>query len=305
MNPYRLRAYVLLLIVAIIWGVAGPIIKYTLGGIGALPFLTYRFGLSAAVALVLMLATSLRLPKHVNFWQLILYSFLTSTVSLGLLFLGLEETTVLDATLISAVSPLLVALAGVMYLKEHVTTREKVGMGIAFLGTLITIIEPAFRNGIAAGQLRGNLLVVGYLLASTWSAVLAKKLIRKGAHEITLTNYSFVVGFVTILPLTIAFYGITPFAQTISGLELPYHLGVWFMALASGTLAYTLWAKAQKSIEIGEAGLFAYLSPIFAMPLAVFWLKESITPAFIISAVLITIGVVIAEYKKSRYNKAS
>src|SRR3989304_7057847 len=230
MNPYRLRAYGLLLIVAIIWGVAGPIIKYTLGGISALPFLTYRFGLSAAVALVLMLATSLRLPKHVNLGQLILYSFLTSTVSLGFLFLGLEKTTVLDATLISAVSPLLVALAGVMYLKEHVTTREKIGMGIAFLGTVFTIIDPVFRNGIAENQLRGNILVLGYLLASPRSAVLAKKLIREGAQEITLTNYSFVVGFVTILPLTILFYGLGPFGQTISSLTLPYHAGVGFMA---------------------------------------------------------------------------
>ena len=305
MNPYRLRAYGLLVIVALIWGVASPVIKFTLAAIPALPFLTYRFGLSAAVALVLMLATSLRLPKHVNLGQLILYSFLTSTVSLGFLFLGLEKTTVLDATLISAVSPLLVALAGVMYLKEHVTTREKIGMGIAFLGTVFTIIEPVFRNGIAENQLRGNILVLGYLLASTWSAVLAKKLIREGAQEITLTNYSFVVGFVTILPLTILFYGLGPFGQTISSLTLPYHAGVGFMAFASGTLAYTLWAKAQKTIEIGEAGLFAYLSPIFAAPLAIVWLKESVTPTFIFSGVLITLGVVIAEYKKSRYNKAS
>ena len=305
MNPYRLHAYGLLVIVALIWGVASPVIKFTLAAIPALPFLTYRFGLSAAVALVLMLATSLRLPKHVNLGQLILYSFLTSTVSLGFLFLGLEKTTVLDATLISAVSPLLVALAGVMYLKEHVTTREKIGMGIAFLGTVFTIIEPVFRNGIAENQLRGNILVLGYLLASTWSAVLAKKLIREGAQEITLTNYSFVVGFVTILPLTILFYGLGPFGQTISSLTLPYHAGVGFMAFASGTLAYTLWAKAQKTIEIGEAGLFAYLSPIFAAPLAIVWLKESVTPTFIFSGVLITLGIVIAEYKKSRYNKAS
>ena len=305
MNPYRLNAYGLLVIVALIWGVASPVIKFTLAAIPALPFLTYRFGLSAAVALVLMLATSLRLPKHVNLGQLILYSFLTSTVSLGFLFLGLEKTTVLDATLISAVSPLLVALAGVMYLKEHVTTREKIGMGIAFLGTVFTIIEPVFRNGIAENQLRGNILVLGYLLASTWSAVLAKKLIREGAQEITLTNYSFVVGFVTILPLTILFYGLGPFGQTISSLTLPYHAGVGFMAFASGTLAYTLWAKAQKTIEIGEAGLFAYLSPIFAAPLAIVWLKESVTPTFIFSGVLITLGIVIAEYKKSRYNKAS
>ncbi|KKU12144.1 MAG: hypothetical protein UX19_C0006G0020 [Candidatus Woesebacteria bacterium GW2011_GWA1_45_8] len=305
MNPYRLHAYGLLLVVAIIWGVASPVIKFTLGGISALPFLTYRFGLSAALAIVLMLLSGLRLPKNVNLWQLLLYSFLTSTVSLGLLFLGLENTTVLDATLISAVSPLLVALAGVIYLKEHVTTKEKIGMGIAFLGTLLTIIEPIFKNGIGIAEFKGNILVFAYLLASTWATVLAKKLIREGAHEITLTNYSFVVGFVTILPLALLFYGVSPFVGSVASLGLPYHLGVWFMALGSGTLAYTLWARAQKTIEIGEAGLFAYLSPIFAAPLAVFWLKEKITATFVIAAILITLGVIIAEFKKTGYNKAS
>lgn len=303
MNPYRLHAYGLMIIVALIWGIAGPIIKYTLGEIPALPFLTYRFGLSAIFALILMLTTSLRLPKNVNLWQLLLYSFLTSTVSLGLLFFGLENTTVLDVILISAVSPLLVALAGVIYLKEHVTMREKIGMGIAFLGTILTIVEPILRSGIGIGQLKGNILVLCYLLTSAWSAVLAKKLIREGTHEMTLTNYSFIVGFITILPITVIFYGLGPLAQSISTLTLPYHAGVWFMAFVSGTLAYTLWAKAQKTIEIGEAGLFAYLSPIYAAPLAVFWLKESITPVFVLGGIFIAIGVFIAEFKKSKNRK--
>jgi drug/metabolite transporter (DMT)-like permease len=300
MNPYRLHAYGLLLIVALIWGIAGPVIKYTLGAIPALPFLAYRFGLSAAVAIILMLITGLRLPKNVNLGQLLLYSFLTSTVSLGLLFLGLERTTVLDATLISAVSPLLVAIAGVIYLKEHVTGREKLGMGIAFLGTLLIIIEPLFKGEFDLTSLKGNFFVLLYLLASTWATVLAKKLIRKGAHEITLTNYSFVVGFVTTLPLILIFYGLSPFVQSVQGLELSYHAGVWFMALVSGTLAYTLWAKAQKTIEIGEAGLFAYLTPIFAAPLAIIWLKEEISPTFIVAAIIITVGVLLAELKPSR-----
>ncbi|PJA42810.1 EamA family transporter, partial [Candidatus Woesebacteria bacterium CG_4_9_14_3_um_filter_39_10] len=44
MNPHRLKAYILLLIVAVIWGIAGPVIKFTLGGFPPLLFLTYRFG---------------------------------------------------------------------------------------------------------------------------------------------------------------------------------------------------------------------------------------------------------------------
>ena len=74
------------------------------------------------------------------------------------------------------------------------------------------------------------------------------------------------------------------------------------MALLSGSLAYYLSNKAQKSIEIGEASIFAYLYPIFSTPLAVIWLGEKITPMFTMGAVIIAIGVAIAEIKKRRYN---
>ncbi|NTV79075.1 MAG: EamA family transporter [Clostridiales bacterium] len=42
--------------------------------------------------------------------------------------------------------------------------------------------------------------------------------------------------------------------------------------------------------------------PIFAAPLAVIWLGEKITPVFIIGAIIIAVGVFIAEVKKKRYN---
>ena len=70
------------------------------------------------------------------------------------------------------------------------------------------------------------------------------------------------------------------------------------MAFLSGIVGYALWIKGQKSIEVSEAGLFAYLTPIFGAPLAVWWLGEKITPIYIIGALIITLGVFIAEYKK-------
>lgn len=77
------------------------------------------------------------------------------------------------------------------------------------------------------------------------------------------------------------------------------------MALLSGSLAYFLFNKAQKTIEIGEASLFAYLYPIFSTPLAVLWLGEKITPIFMVGAIIIALGVFVAEVKKNRYNTDS
>ena len=73
------------------------------------------------------------------------------------------------------------------------------------------------------------------------------------------------------------------------------------MALLSGNLAYFLWHKAQKTIEIGEAALFGYLGPVFAIPLAVLWLKEELNTTFIFGAIIIAVGVFIAERKRSKW----
>ncbi|MEJ2347677.1 MAG: DMT family transporter [Patescibacteria group bacterium] len=138
MKLHRLKAYFYLVLVAVIWGIASPVIKHTLQGISSLPFLTYRFALSSAVAIPTFLLAGIHIPKlKETLPYVLLYGFLVSTVALGLLFLGLEKTTVLDMTLITAVGPLLIALAGVVFLKEHITSREKVGMALAFSGTIV------------------------------------------------------------------------------------------------------------------------------------------------------------------------
>lgn len=304
MSKSRTAAYLALLATALIWGAAGPVIKFTLGGIPALPFLTYRFALSALLALATIPFGGLKLPKDRKTLALtVLYGFLTSTVALGLLFLGLEKTTVLDMTLLAIVGPLLIVAAGAIFFHEHVPPRERIGIAIALAGMVLTVIEPILKNGTTIGQLQGNALILLSLLAGTASAVLVKDLAKAGVSAATLANLTFIVGFLTILPLTV-FDGDLPYlVSTVKNLPLPYHLGVIFMAVLSGNLAYALWARAHRSIEVGEAALFAYLYPIFAAPLAVFWLKEKITVPFIIGAFVVAMGVFVAEYRSSRRRK--
>ena len=301
MNPARVRAYIELLIVSAIWGIAGPVIKYTLGGFDSLTFLTYRFGLSSIIAIASFVILKTRLPKdRKTLWDLITYGFLTSTVALGFLFFGLENTTVLDMSLITLATPILITVAGVVFLSEHVTKREKIGMAIALAGTFLTIIEPLIQHSGGALRLSGNVLIVGYLITTAWTAVLAKEVLRAGVSPLTITNVSFIIGFLSLLPFALIIGRHSLLA--VPSVPLPYHLGVFYMAFLSGSFAYFLGNKAQKTIEIGEAAVFAYLYPLFSTPLAVVWLGEKITPMFIVGGVVITIGVVIAEIKKRRYN---
>lgn len=298
----RLTAYLLLLVVAVIWGAALPIIKFTLGGFNPLIFLTYRFGISAVISLALILLLGLHIPRKKTVILLTLgYGFLTSTITLGLLFLGVEKTTAVDTTLIAATAPILVTIAGVLFLREHVTQRERVGIALAFTGVVVTLLEPILKNGNGTTGLSGNILVFASVLAGVASAVMAKIILRKEVSPGAAVNISFIVGFLTLLPAALIIYPTSVILEQIRATSLPYHLGLWYMAIFSGNIAYFLWHKAQKTIEVGEAGLFTYLQPIFTIPLAVLWLKESISLPFVIGALIIMVGVLIAEYKKNLF----
>lgn len=304
MNPARIRAYLYLLIASAIWGIAGPVIKYTLDGIEPLLFLVYRFGISSLLAILIFPKITFKLPKEpkVLLWLFVAGLF-SSTIGIGLLFFGLKNTTVLDMTLITLMAPLLAAESGVRFLHEKVTLREKIGMGIALIGTLFTVIEPitsGFGDGIKTS---GNALILLYLLSTVVPAILTKKLLRAKVKPLTITNIEFMVGFITLLPFALYKYGGGQILEVIGKIQPQFHLGVFYMALLSGSLAYYLFNRAQKSIEVGEAAIFSYLYPLFAMPLAVLWLGEKVNSQFIVGAIVIAVGVFVAEYKRTKLSK--
>lgn len=302
MTP-RTRAYLDLIIVSAVWGIAGPVIRFTVGYLPPAVFLTYRFAISALVGLILLSKTRLHLPKKPgDRLRVILYCFLNSTVVLGLLFLGYQKTSALTASIIDAVFPVMMSTAGVIFLREHVTHREKLGMLVAVGGTSLVIIEPLLsQRTLPVSTVEGNLLILASLVVNVLVSLNAKFILRQNTISPSqLTHLSFIIGFLTILPISLLIYSPTHLLASLSQAPPSAHLGVLYMALLSGTLAYTLWHRAQKSIEVGEVSIFTYTYPLFAAPVAILWLHEPLTPLFIISALVITSGVALAEIKKRR-----
>lgn len=297
---HRVTAYVLLLIVSIIWGVAGPVIKFTLGSFPPIIFLTYRFALASALGTTLW---AIRPPKFranaSTIPHIVLHSIFTVPLSLGLLFLGFDKTTSLTGSVISATGPIMVAIAGMILLKEHITKLERVGIALALIGTLIVTMGPILvSNGHAFISMEGNILILLSLLSDAIGTVIAKVSLRNRVPAIALTNISFMIGFLCFLPFLLASYSISEIVTTIMNAPFSAHLGVLYMAFISGTLAYTLQKIAMKTIEVGEVVVFNYLFPIWAAPLALWWLGEKITLPFVIGACVIATGVVIAEHKR-------
>ena len=294
----RTKAYLFLIAVSIIWGFAGPIIKFTLQELPPLIFLSYRFTLSTIFALIYFSFHRPKLPTSAKLTGYVcLYSLLAVTFGLGLLFYGFDKTTSLIGTVISALAPLATVVAGTLLLHEHITRKEQIGISLASAGTIIIILSPLINTANWTGitSVEGGGLILASVILDALAAILVKVIIRQGLSPVDLAHYSFIIGWLTLVPLPLFLYPLSQINQTLINIPLSTHLGVWYMALLSGTLAYSLRNLAVKTVEVSEAVLFSYLFPVWAAPLSLFWLGEKVTLSFLIGAVTIATGVFLAE----------
>lgn len=300
MNRKRLTAYLLLLLTAALWGLAAPIVKYTLSFISPVGFLFYRFILVSLLFLIPFIYAVKKKPIVLReLTKLILIGILGGPITLLLIFYGADRTTAIDASLIVSMAPILIVIGGGFFLKEKITLRENLGLIIALVGTCVTIIQPLLEGTAFAHQhLWGNILVFSSNLAWAVYSILIKKE-SKQYSPLILTALTFFSGILILSPLfvyqraslsTWNFWEINPRAI----------LGILYMAIFSSVIAYTTYNWGVSLIEASEATLFTYLQPVFAAPLAFFWLKEKITLAFIFGAVLIALGVSLTEYRGKR-----
>jgi len=302
----RHSSYLKLLITVAIWGIAPPIIKYTLRYFPADLFLTYRFFLSAILMLPILFLIEkdwfhklAHLPSGA--WiALIINSILGSTIQIGFLFWGLEYTSALEGSIINALSPILVAISGYFFLHEKITNKEKFGLATAFIGSLIIVIAPLLlnQNHSLKYSVIGNLLIFAGTLSWAIYTVISKKHLRLHLSPLFLTTAMFFFGFISMTFITVTRHNSYFIFQSIKVAPVSAHLGVLYMAILSGSLAYFLYQSATKYIEISEANLFLYLAPIFTLPISLLVLKENLDLGTIIGCFIILIGVGLAEIKR-------
>ena len=180
MDQNRTFAYVMLVLTVAAWGLATPVIKYTVEYVPPLTFLMLRFWISAlfAIPAALYFLRKIKLNKE-RLKKIASASFIGHILALTFLFLGLEKTSSIDGSIITSLSPLLITLLAFFILKEHITKKEIKGTLIALIGTFIIIFEPlATGSGdysLARMNFIGNLLFIIGILADAFYSIYVKK----------------------------------------------------------------------------------------------------------------------------------
>ncbi len=193
-------------------------------------------------------------------------------------------------------------VGGAIFLKEKITRLETIGTAIAFLGSVIIVVQPILEGNIfALKNTYGNLLVAASAVAFAAYCLLVRQFeFKEKTDPLILTAIGFFAGFITIIPFFL--YEQLNFHQ-ISIEFLPNFQawpGILYMSLLSSVVAYFTYNLGYSLIEASEATIFDYLKPVFAAPVAILWLGEKITPPFLLGAVIIALGVFLTEYRPHR-----
>jgi drug/metabolite transporter (DMT)-like permease len=290
MSSYRKKAYLALLTTSLIWGLAPPIIKYTLGFISPLTYLFYRFLIVSTVLLIPLIIKLLKNKPGPRDCLLYLgLGFLGTPLTLILFFEGIKRTAAVNASIISIFTPVLIILGGVFFLKEQVTKNERRGIFLILLGASLSIVEPLFNTGLNFREgIVGNLLILAGSLCWASFSLLRRKF-GVQLDSFILTASSFLIGLIVLLPLV---HGSPAGRFMVHPNAFP---GILYMSLLGSIIAYFTYIYGFSKIEASEATLFTYLEPVFAIPASIIFLGESVSPLFGLGAMIVIVGVLLAE----------
>ena len=185
------------------------------------------------------------------------------------LYSAMHYTTVVNASLINSLMPVVCFLFALLFLHQRLRFQQINGVFIAILGAGLIIARGDFGTLAALALNRGDLMVMGGL--TFWAAYTV--LIRWRPTKLPILVFlatTFAIGTVFHLPL------VAWEVSRVGGVVLTGEVAasVLYFAIFPSLLAYVFWNKAVAAIGPGPTGMYMYLMPVFGAVLGVGLLGE-------------------------------
>ncbi len=230
---------------------------------------------------------------------LLFLSFVSVSLNqFGFLY-GIKFTTATEAALLYALTPIFVMLLSRTYLKEKITVTKIAGMTMAFTGVVVIIFSKGsfggggFHGGIS--RLKGDAFILLAVMAwATYTTFGRKLVIKHGA--INSTVYTALIGTMMFAPVGIW----SSIGYKYSALSGGLWMEVLYLGLGTSIAGYVLWYYALGKIEASKVAVFTNGQPVVTAILAYFFLKQGITIAFGLGALVTIAGVVVTQMEMQR-----
>jgi drug/metabolite transporter (DMT)-like permease len=195
---------------------------------------------------------------------------------------ALLRTTILEATVLIMIYPVITTVAGYFLFKEKITWRFAGGGAVAFVGLLLMTLH-AGNSG--SSSLTGDLMSITAAFFYAGSLMIVARMCR--AYD-TLKVSFWLIFWASVGAAPIGLMEARPFPITL-------HDWLYIIGYAALTLTgYALFNRSLKIVPTNVASLMGYGQPAVATVLGAFLLKEVPSWNGILGALVIVVGLILA-----------
>ncbi len=226
-----------------------------------------------------------------QYLQVVAVGWVGYGVSLGFQFVGTKLSTASNGALVTSATPAFVLIFAAWLLKERITVRRLLALGLATLGVL-AVIDPRTAR-LSPDLFWGNLSLVA--AAITWAlySVLIR-IVTRNLDTLPVSLVAFSGGLLVAIPAGAWEYS----TQGIGTITAGVIGGVLFLGIISTALAMFMWNYAFATLDAGVASLTFFAQPVVGSALGAYFLGERLTPLFLLGGALIGAGLLLAAGEK-------
>jgi drug/metabolite transporter (DMT)-like permease len=290
MTNNRRLVFAALIAAGVLWGTTVPLSKVALGWLGPAWLAFARFGVAAAV---LLLVAGRDKVRAVCRPAVLASGAVGYGGSVLLQNLGIVRTSVTHAALIVGATPVIIAI--ITAVRQRTMARPVAWAGFAV--SLVGVVLVASGKGGGA-TLGGDGLVLASQLISAGFTVAQGRLLRD-RDPVAVTGVQFVAAAAAMLPIAIATEG-APVAPSGAGSLL----AVAGLAFCGTVLPFTLFAYAQSRVAADVAGAFLNLEPLVGVVAGAVAFRDPVGLAQAAGGAAILIGIVLSSLQLRRSGTA-
>jgi drug/metabolite transporter (DMT)-like permease len=259
-------AYLLLLVVALVWAGNFPLAKLGLAELGPLTLAALRALIAAPLLVLASRVLEGPLPPlgRRDLTAVIVLAVTGFVGNSTLWYTGMMFTTPANAGILGAAAPVVVALAASAMLRERLTSVNLVGIALTMVAVVLTIARGSFEVLLTLSANRGDVIIlVSQMLWVTYT--LYSRANRSTFSPLQMLAGAHVVAAGLLLPLALLE---RPW-QRVAGASWVAVVVVLYSALL-GTPAHIAFYQAVRTVGPGRAAVFTNLIPFLVLGLS--WL---------------------------------
>ena len=284
---YELRADLLLLSVAIAWGVTFLMAQDAINSTPVYAFLFFRFGIASILMFFIAYKYLNQINKRTIFYGVILGTFLFSafaTQTFGLLY-----TKSSIVAFITGLNVIFVPFLAYLVFKDHISKK-------VFIAAIVAVI------GLYSLTMSGTLTVgIGEFLTLICAFLFALQIIYTGKFSKEVNVFLLVLfQLITVTILSLIFSLSLDDVTFNLSYDYAFFKAVLITAIFATVYAFLIQTYMQQFTTASKTAIIFAMEPVSAAIFAYFMISETLTSIQLSGAVLIVLATIIAEVKFKR-----